>query len=192
MLSLDECLIKINNGQFCVAPMKLCPLMWHCVWLICNIKGCFHLTMIFNKRWLSSLFNGLVAVNFMVHFSWIRSFDVRSLNSCKPIARWILCHYWLLFGCFKGNFENTGQMEMFSMPGESDLVDSFMFGQGRIQIPSLASLFESVIWNDQMIYRGKVIWCDLLKLKIYQVKGTVLVSVHILVNKINTYRLKRR
>ena len=80
----------------CVAPMKLCPLMWHRVWLICNIKGCFHLTMIFNKRWLSSLFNGLVAVNFMVHFSWIRSFDVRSLNSCKPIARWILCHYWLL------------------------------------------------------------------------------------------------
>ena len=97
-----------------------------------------------------------------------------------------------LFGCFKGNFENTGQMEMFSMPGESDLVDSFMFGQGRIQIPSLACLFESVIWNDQMIYRGKVIWCDLLTLKIYQVKGTVLVSVHILVNKINTYRLKRR
>ena len=97
-----------------------------------------------------------------------------------------------LFGCFKGNFENTGKMEMFSMPGESDLVDSFMFGQGQIQIPSLACLFESVIWNDQMIYRGKVIWCDLLKLKIYQVKGTVLVSVHILVNKINTYRLKRR
>ena len=96
-----------------------------------------------------------------------------------------------MFGCFKGNFENTGQMEMFSMPGESDLVDSFMFGQGRIQIPSLACLLESVIWNDQMIYRGKVIRCDLLTLKIYQVKGTVLVSVHILVNKINTYCLKR-
>ena len=46
---------------------------------------------------------------------------------------------------------------MFSMPGESDIVDSFMFGQGRIQIPSLACLFESVIWNDQMIYRGEVI-----------------------------------
>ena len=41
-----------------------------------------------------------------------------------------------LFGCFEGNFENTGRMEMFSIPGESDLVESFMFGQGRIQIPS--------------------------------------------------------
>ena len=60
-----------------------------------------------------------------------------------------------LFGCFKGNFENTGQMEIFSMPGESDLVDSFMFWQGRIQIPSLACLFESVIWNDNND-RGKV------------------------------------
>ena len=25
-------------------------------------------------------------------------------------------------------FENTGRMETFSMPGESDLVESFMFG----------------------------------------------------------------
>ena len=35
---------------------------------------------------------------------------------------------------------------MFSMPVESDLVESFMFGQGRIQIPSLACLFDSAIW----------------------------------------------
>ena len=41
------------------------------------------------------------------------------------------------------------------MPGESDLVDSFMFWQGRIQIPSLARLFESVIWSDNND-RGKV------------------------------------
>ena len=32
-----------------------------------------------------------------------------------------------MFGCFERNFENTGRMEMFSMPGESDLVESFMF-----------------------------------------------------------------
>ena len=32
-----------------------------------------------------------------------------------------------LFGCFEGNFENTGRMEMFSMPGESDLVESSLF-----------------------------------------------------------------
>ena len=30
-------------------------------------------------------------------------------------------------GCFEGNFENTGRMEMFSMPGESDLVESSLF-----------------------------------------------------------------
>ena len=42
-----------------------------------------------------------------------------------------------------------------------------------------------------MIYEGKLIWCDILTLKIYQVEGTVLVSVRIFVNKINTYRLKR-
>ena len=48
-----------------------------------------------------------------------------------------------LFGCFEGNFENTGRMEMFSIPGESDLVESFMFGQGQIQIPSQTCLFYS-------------------------------------------------
>ena len=39
-------------------------------------------------------------------------------------------------------------MEMFSMLGESDLVESFIFGQGRIQTPSFACLFDSVIWNE--------------------------------------------
>ena len=52
------------------------------------------------------------------------------------------------FGCLESNFENTGRMEMFSLPGESDLVESFMFGHGRIQIPSLACLFDSVIWSE--------------------------------------------
>ena len=37
---------------------------------------------------------------------------------------------------------------MFSMPGESDLVESFVFGQGQIQLPSLAGLFDFVIWNE--------------------------------------------
>ena len=35
------------------------------------------------------------------------------------------------------------------MPRESQLVESFMFGQGRIQIPSLACLFDSVIWSER-------------------------------------------
>ena len=39
-------------------------------------------------------------------------------------------------------------MEMFSMLGESDLVESFIFGKGRTQIPSFACLFDSVIWNE--------------------------------------------
>ena len=37
---------------------------------------------------------------------------------------------------------------MFSMPEESDLVESYVFGQGRIQIPSLPRLFDFVIWNE--------------------------------------------
>ena len=96
----------------------------------------------FYERWLSFLFGGLVAVNFMVNimvcYSWIGSFNVRILNNCKCVARWILCHYWLL----------REWMEMFSLPGESDLVESFRFSQGRIQIPSLACIFDSVIWSE--------------------------------------------
>ena len=44
--------------------------------------------------------------------------------------------------------ESSSRMEIFSMPGESDLVESFVFGQGRIQIPSLACLFDSINWNE--------------------------------------------
>ena len=44
--------------------------------------------------------------------------------------------------------QRTLRMEMFSMLGESDLVESFIFGQGRIQIPSFACLFDSVIWKE--------------------------------------------
>ena len=45
-------------------------------------------------------------------------------------------------------------MEMFSMLGESDLVESFIFGQGRTQIPSFACLFDSVIWNEWFTEEG--------------------------------------
>ena len=34
------------------------------------------------------------------------------------------------------------------LPGESELVEFFMFSQGRIQIPSLACLFDSVNWSE--------------------------------------------
>ena len=79
VLSLDECLINLDYGRFCVAPIFL---------------------RFFYERWLSFLFGGLIAVNLgvniVVSYAWIGSFDVRSLNSCKCVARWILCHYWLL------------------------------------------------------------------------------------------------
>ena len=39
-----------------------------------------------------------------------------------------------LFGCFDVNLGNTGRMELFSMPRQSDLVKSFIFGRGRTQI----------------------------------------------------------
>ena len=34
------------------------------------------------------------------------------------------------------------------MPEESDLVELFVFGQGRIHIPSLVRLFGFVIWDE--------------------------------------------
>ena len=34
------------------------------------------------------------------------------------------------------------------MPGESGLVESFVFGQGLVQISSLACFFDFVIWNE--------------------------------------------
>ena len=56
---------------------------------------------------------------------------------------------------------------------------------------TIVSMFIWFCYLEWMIYGGKLIWCDLLTSKIYQVEGTVLVSVRIFVNKINTYRLKR-
>ena len=47
VLSLDECLTKINYGRFFVAPRKLCRLAWHRVRLICNVRRCFYWTTIF-------------------------------------------------------------------------------------------------------------------------------------------------
>ena len=35
-------------------------------------------------------------VNIVVCYTWIRSFDVRSLNSCKCVARWI----YVIIGCW--------------------------------------------------------------------------------------------
>ena len=57
----------------------------------------------------------------------------------------------------------------------------------RTNSNTIVATFIWFCYLEWMIYGGKSIWCDLLKSKIYQVEGTVLVSVRIFVNKINTY-----
>ena len=61
----------------------------------------------------------------------------------------------------------------------------------RTNSDTIVTMFIWFFYLEWMIYGGKLIWCDLLTSKIYQVKRTVLVSVRIFVNKINTCRLKR-
>ena len=61
----------------------------------------------------------------------------------------------------------------------------------RTNSDTIISMFIWFFSLEWMIYGGKLIWCDPLTSKIYQVEGKVLVSVLIFVNKINTYRLKR-
>ena len=56
---------------------------------------------------------------------------------------------------------------------------------------TIVSMFIWFCYLEWMIYGGKLIWCDLLTSKIYQVEGTVLVSVRIFVNEMKTYWLKR-
>ena len=45
------------------------------------------------------------------------------------------------------------------MPVESDLVESFVFGQGWIKIPLLARLFDFAIWNE---WFTEVSYCDVI------------------------------
>ena len=45
------------------------------------------------------------------------------------------------------------------MPGESDPEESFVFDRGRIQIPSLACLFDFVIWDE---WFKEVSWYDVI------------------------------
>ena len=98
--------------------------------------------------------NGFVAVNFMVNilvcYSWIGSFDV-GIWMVASVLQGRFCviigYRGKLFGCFDVNLGNTGRMELFSMPGQSDRVKSFIFGRGRTQIPWWACLFDSHYWD---------------------------------------------
>ena len=82
--SLDECLIEINCGPFCVAPRKLSHLVWNRVWMICNVKRYFYWTTIFLRkmaefslRWFGCsikrlIFQFWVSFGSVVEFSLIR------------------------------------------------------------------------------------------------------------------------
>ena len=61
----------------------------------------------------------------------------------------------------------------------------------RTNSDTIVGMFILFYHQEWMIYGGKLIWCDLLTSKIYQFEVTVLVSVRIFVNKLNTYRLKK-
>ena len=84
VLSLDEYLIEINCGPFCVAPRTLSHLVWHRVWMICNVKSYFYWTTIFLRkmaefslRWFGCsikrlIFQFWVSFGSVVEFSLIR------------------------------------------------------------------------------------------------------------------------
>ena len=133
VLSLDECLIKITNGRFVwllgsfVASYDI-VFDWYAM-----LRGVFIEKRFFFERWLTfSLINGLVAVKLKVNIVvWS---GLSMLEVCCKVD-------FLSSLAVEGNCLNANV----SMPGESALLESFMFGQGRIQIPSLACLFDSVI-----------------------------------------------
>ena len=60
----------------------------------------------------------------------------------------------------------------------------------RTNSDTIVSIFIWFCYLEWMINGGNLIWCDLLTSKIYEVEGTLLVSVRIFVHKINTYHLK--
>ena len=131
-LSLDECLIKINYGRFCVAPRKLCRLVWHRVWLRCNIKRCFYRTTIFLRKIAE-----FSCVSWVFLVVWLQSI-VRSLNGCKCVARWILCHYWLLREIVRLFREHWTNGNVFDAWRE--------WSCGVVYV--WPCLFDSVIWNE--------------------------------------------
>ena len=93
VLSLDECLIEINCGQFCVAPRKLSHLVWHRVWMICNVKRYFYWTTIFLRKmaefslwWFGCSIKRLI-FQFWVSFGSVVEFSlIRGQDNCRCIS----------------------------------------------------------------------------------------------------------
>ena len=171
VLSLDECLIKITYGRFCLALRKLCRLVWHRVWLICNVKRYFHWTTIFLQKMA-----GLVEVKFMVNivvWSGLSMLEV----CCKVDFKSLLA--------VEGNFLAVSRVLLRTLD-ECKCFDAWrkwscrvVYVWPRTNSDTIVSMFIWFCNLEWMIYRGTLIWCDLLTLKIYQVEGTVLVSVRI-------------
>ena len=119
-----NCDSNIAWGVKWIAPnilklWKLCRLVWHRVWLICNVKRCFYWTTIFLRKMAEFYlwwFGVTLGSGLSVSEVWTAA-SVLEDRFCVIIGCWEK-----LFGCFEGNYENTGRMEMFPMPGESDLV----------------------------------------------------------------------
>ena len=82
------------------------------------LRGVFIEQRFFCERWLSFTFGGLVLLlDRVFRCQKFEQLQVLEDRFCVIIGCWEK-----LFGCFEGNYENTGRMEIFPMPGESDLV----------------------------------------------------------------------
>ena len=126
IINYKEIILDIKYCLSCwwIAPnilklWKLCRLVWHRVWLICNVKRCFYWTTIFLRKMAEFYlwwFGVTLGSGLSVSEVWTAA-SVLEDGFCVIIGCWEK-----LFGCFEDNYENTGRMEMFPMPGESDLV----------------------------------------------------------------------
>ena len=109
------------------------------------------------------------------HRGVIGSFDVRSV---------LQCGFCVIIGCW-GKFLAVSRVLLRTLD-ECKCFDAWRKWSCRVVYVWPRTISDTIvcmfIWFcnlEWMIYRGTLIWCDLLKLKIYQVEGTVLVSVRI-------------
>ena len=75
-----------------------------------------------------------------------KHFDLSSSLTASFVARFMICKVCRLY--FSGLVCSVLSLnECLIKINMEDFVGSFVFGQERIQIPSLACLFDFVIWN---------------------------------------------
>ena len=130
-----ECLIKIKYGRFFVALRQFFRLVRQSLWLIYNLKRSFYWGTIFLWK-MADFFSLLV---WLWSISWLTSRCVTLGSGLSMLELWSVAsvlqgEFCVIIGCkgkffgsFEGTLVNTRQMEMFWMPGESDLVESCIF-----------------------------------------------------------------